>query len=97
MAKPTQRRSWGKNNDVALLLCAVEVGAVVAGVIARAFVGHGSLGARLSVWLWLACGLGSLGYAIAGLFKVANRRESVLTTVFCSVVFLLCASGFAVV
>ena len=60
MAKPTQRRSWGKNNDVALLLCAVEVGAVGAGVIARAFVGHGSLGARFSVWLWLACGLARL-------------------------------------
>jgi hypothetical protein len=97
MAKPTQRRSWGRNNDIAFLLCAVEVIAVVGGGIARAFIVHGSLWTHLSVWLWLACGIASLGYSIAGLFKVSNRRESLLTTFFCSVLFLLCASGFALV
>ena len=97
MTERTQRRSWGKNNDVAFLLCAVEVLAVVAGGVARAFGVHGSLWTHLAVWLWLACGIGSLGYSIAGLLKVPNRRESLLTTFFCSVLFVLCAAGFALV
>jgi hypothetical protein len=97
MSPTVHRRSWGRSNDVAFLLCVVEVTAIIGGVVIGVFVMQPILLTRLSAVIWLACGLGSLAYSIAGLTAGSNRRASVWMILVSSALFVLCGFRFALV
>jgi hypothetical protein len=97
MSSLLHRRSWGRSNDIAFVLCVVEVIAILGGALIKVFVKQPIILTRLSAPMWLACGLGSLAYSIAGLTAGSNRRASVWMVLVSSALFFLCGFRFALV
>jgi hypothetical protein len=97
MATPVQRRSWGRSNDIALLLCVIEVTAILGGVFTGVFFNMPKLLTRFTAVVWLACGLGSLAFSVAGMTAGSHRKASVWMILLSLTLFLLCGFRFALV
>jgi pheromone shutdown protein TraB len=91
------RKASGRSNHIAFVLCAIEAIGIICAAVFGGFVGQDHLLKHFSAWLWLACGLGSIGFSIASLAAGSNRRASIWTLILCLIIFVLCGFAFAIV
>jgi hypothetical protein len=83
--------------NVALALCATEVGLILVAVLVELALGHRmTLISRISAISWLMFG-GAIIVSIVGFAKGRKRLSSISIVVVCVAIFVLCAFRFALV
>jgi hypothetical protein len=83
--------------NYALILCATEVAVLFSAILLDLSFGRRLVITRISALCWVVCGAGSIALSIVGLIRGPNRSAAVSVVALCIVMFILCASRFALV